>query len=79
MLSNLQKLAKRFTFYTKYLNRSSQCSQFRFKTFQNEIKFYFDIFKRFLILIELGKFIQKNWVNLSAELEFIKNSNAKCH
>ena len=35
-LANLPNLAIRFTFYT-YL--SSKCSEYTFKTFQNEIKF----------------------------------------
>ena len=55
--------ANMFTFYTKYLNLSSKCSKFKFKTFQNKIKFKkfnFDIFifKEFLILTELGEFRQ---------------------
>ena len=60
----MPNLAKRFTFYTKYLNLSSKCSKFRFKTFQNKnkIKFKylnFDIFKGFLILIEFDKLGRK--------------------
>ena len=50
------------TYYTKYFKLSSKCSQYRFKAFQNEIKFLivnFDIFKRFLLLPELGKLAGK--------------------
>ena len=45
-------------FYTKYLNLSSKCSKFRFKTFKKEMKFLnvnFDIFKGLLILTEFSK------------------------
>ena len=39
-LANLPNLANRYTFYTKYLNLSSKCSEYILtKTFQNEIKF----------------------------------------
>ena len=64
-LANLPNLTKRLTFYAKYPNLSLKCSLFRFKKFQNEIKFKhlnFDMFKAFLILTEfgnLGKFGRK--------------------
>ena len=51
-LANLPHLAKKVYF----LHQVPKC--FRFKTFQNDIKFLnlnFDIFKGFLILIEFGK------------------------
>ena len=54
--ANLPDLAKMFSFYTKHLKM--RCSQCRFKSFQNQIKFSnenFDVFMGFLILTELGK------------------------
>ena len=56
--ANLPNFAKMFTFYTKYFKLSSKCPQYRFKAFQNEIKYLilnFDIFKIFLIFTEFGK------------------------
>ena len=55
--ANLPNLAKMLTLYTKYFKLGSKCSQYRFKAFQNEIKFVianFDTFKGFLTLAELG-------------------------
>ena len=63
---------------------SSKCSSFRFRTFQNEIKFkmfHFDTFKGFLILTELGnlgkfgrkiKQIRKIYLNCQLSLSFKK-------
>ena len=59
---NLPNFAEMFTFYIKYFKPSSKCLQYRFKAFYNGIKnliFSFDIFKRFLILTEFGKFGRK--------------------
>ena len=52
------EFAKMFRFYTKYLKLSSKCSPYRFKAFQNEIRYKilnFDTFKGFIILTEFNK------------------------